>query len=177
MYRLKDVSISYNKEVILEKTTKELLKSYTLLGENGAGKTSFAKMLLGELKSDGKLFLNGVDIESLEPKAVAKAVAYVPTKLDIFEQNLTLFEFVLLARYPYKPPFVGFSEADEAMVVKSLEFVGLSDKVKQSMAKLSSGENALARIATALVGKAKYIIFDEPTANLDPKNKKKLQGS
>mgnify|MGYP000362437276 CR=1 FL=1 len=103
-------------------------------------------------------------------KQRAKKVAYIPSKMQSFEQFTTVEEFVLLGRYPYKSSFKDYSSDDKKHVDDMLDELHISHLKKSNLDALSSGQQQLVLIAQALVQESEYIIFDEPTANLDPKN-------
>ena len=174
MIKIKDLSIKYDKKLVLDKVSLEINKSLTILGNNGSGKSSFAKSLVDIIQYEGKIELFGKDIKSFEKKDLAKQISYTPTKLDVFEEFSTLFDFVLFGAYPYKDIFSDFSKTQKENVkeiLKNLEIFHLKDSLVHN---LSSGEASLALLAFMLASKSKIIILDEPTANLDPKNSLKI---
>jgi len=174
MIEIKELGIRYGSKGVLDGVTHTFAKNYTLLGSNGSGKSSLAKALCDLIEYEGEVLVQGRNIKEYGRKELAKQIAYVPTRLDIFEADITLFEFVLFGRYAYKESFVGFDVEDEEIVREKLRFLGLEHLKDHKMGELSSGETNLALIASALVSEAGVIIFDEPTANLDPKNGKKI---
>jgi len=131
-------------------------KNLIILGSNGIGKTTLAKVLCGITASDS------VNIEGLNPCKIfgekrTKAINYVPPKLEIFDSFMSVKEFLELSCLQQKP------SVEEAM--KKLEIEQLS---AQPCHALSSGESQLVLMASAWLHNATYTIFDEPTANLDP---------
>ncbi len=173
MIEVQKLGIRYGNKSVLEDVTHILAKNYTLLGSNGSGKSSLAKAICDLVEYEGSVYLGGRNIKEYAKKELAQKIAYVPTRLDIFEADITLFEFVLFGRYAYKDAFGGFGKKDEEIVREKLSFLGLEPLQDHKMSELSSGETNLALIASALVSEADILIFDEPTANLDPKNAKK----
>ena len=174
MIEIKNFGIYYGSKRILENVSLDLAKNYTLLGSNGSGKSSFAKALCGLVSCRGEVYIENKNLKEYTKKELARKIAYVPTRLDIFEADISLFEFVLFGRYAYKDILGGFSVADEEKVSEKLRFLGLEHLREHKMGELSSGETNLALIASALVSEAHIIVFDEPTANLDPRNAKKI---
>jgi iron complex transport system ATP-binding protein len=168
------LKIAYRKHTVLNETTLKLTKSYTILGNNGSGKSSFAKAISGLIPYSGSIKVNKKEVSQTDPKELAKLITYIPPKLESFDQNITLFEFVLLSRYAYKSRFFDFSHSDREITKKIINSLGLEPLASKSIGSLSSGESALALIATALATNSNIMIFDEPTANLDPKNSKKI---
>ena len=174
MIEVTNFSLSYGKRSVLKHFSLKLDESLVLLGNNGSGKSSFAKALVGLLEFDGEIVIDGKSLRDLTPKERAKLIAYVPTRLEVYAVETTLYEFVLFSCYAYKRGFGDFGKEERRSVDEVLEFLALNSLKDHPLHSLSSGEMALALIATALVSKARYIIFDEPTANLDPKNAKKI---
>lgn len=174
MIEIKKLGIRYGSKKVLEEVAHIFAKNYTLLGSNGSGKSSLAKALCDLVEYEGEVCLDGRNIKEYDKRELARKIAYVPTRLDLFETEITLFEFVLFGRYAYKDAFGGFDKRDETMVDEKLRFLGLEMLRDHKMRELSSGEMNLALIASALVSEAGMLIFDEPTANLDPKNAKKI---
>ena len=129
----------------------------TILGENGVGKTTLAKLITGLIKSEA-IMIDGANLYNIPYKNRVKLINYIPSKLEIFD------EYVSVEAY------LGTSvEKDE--VLKKLGILHL----KNSLCKfLSSGESQLVMLADSLLQKSKYTIFDEPTSNLDPKKTQKV---
>jgi len=141
---LKDISFSVQNNLII-------------LGNNGAGKTTIAKVLSGIIASDC------VTIDSFEPSKIygdqkIELINYIPSHLEIFDEYLTVSEFLELSY------FNPTSTID--MVLQDLNIEYLK---KKTCKHLSSGESQLVLMASAILHNAKYTILDEPTSNLDPK--------
>ena len=174
MLEIKNLSVGYKNTPVLENISLKLEKNYTLLGSNGSGKSSFAKALVQSVAYKGEVLYNGTNIKEYTQKELSRSIAYVPTKLEIYEKNITTEEFLLLCRYALYDGYFSPSAKDKQAVEQALGFVGLKGKKETPLGSLSSGESALVLIASSLVTEAEVIIFDEPTANLDPKNRKKV---
>ncbi|MDV0441078.1 ABC transporter ATP-binding protein [Methanorbis furvi] len=138
-----------------------------VLGPNGVGKSTMFRCILGFLRNyQGTIRLNGVDIKTLDHKQIAKHIAYIPqsthpvfnyTVLDVVLMGLTN-QVNLLAAPNQK-------HIDEAYL--AMESLGIGHLRNAGYGEISGGERQLALIARALVQKAKILIMDEPTANLD----------
>ena len=129
-----------------------------ILGSNGVGKTTLAKVLCGITPSTS-VRIDGINPSKLYGKARARLINYIPPKLDVFDEFITVREFLALGFIGRQHP-TGINE-----VLDKLNISHLSDKTCHT---LSSGESQLLLIASALLHDADYTIFDEPTANLDP---------
>jgi iron complex transport system ATP-binding protein len=174
MIKLDFVTCKYNNKTILEDISLNIDAHLSILGANGSGKSTLTKAISNLISYDGKITIDDKDITKLSFKQRAKSISYIPTKLDIYDDSITVKEFVLMSRFAYKKSFTNYLDADKKIVAKNLEFLNISHLKEESLATLSSGEIQLTLIASALSQESKIIIFDEPTANLDPKNSKKI---
>ena len=141
--------------------TLEAGEDLIILGSNGVGKTTLAKVLCGISPSAS------VNIENINPSKMhgtkrAKLINYIPPKLDIFDEFITVKAFLELG-------LIGVVGAQHPMgITDVLQHLHISHLVNKRCHTLSSGESQLLLIASALLHDAHYTIFDEPTANLDP---------
>ncbi|MCX6075332.1 MAG: ABC transporter ATP-binding protein [Campylobacterales bacterium] len=143
---------------ILSNITVHLKKdeNLILLGSNGAGKSTLAKVACGIIDSD-RVELFGEKLEHLGAKKRAEFINYIPPKLEIFDDYISLREYLELSR------LYSSLNVDEAISLLNLD--ALADKPCKT---LSSGEQQLTMLASSILHNAKLTIFDEPTANLDP---------
>ena len=146
----------------------------TLLGPNGSGKSTLLKIMLGILRpARGTVFLDGRDVASFGPKALAREIAYVP---QIHKNSFPyrVVDIVLMGRLPHKGFFFRYSKgdldiADEVLAKLSIE--GLADR---PYTEISGGERQLTLIARALAQGARTFIMDEPAGGLDYGNQLRL---
>lgn len=128
-----------------------------ILGKNGAGKSTLAKVL-SNLISNDEVTIFGENISLMQDLKRAKTINYIPPKLSIFDEYITLKEYLELS-------FIG--EVDNNKIEKIINLLRLK-KLENSYCKaFSSGEKQLLLLASSLVHNAKITIFDELTANLD----------
>ena len=161
MLKVDNVSFNILKDVSFELKEDE---NIVILGSNGAGKTTLAKVLTG-LIENGNVFIEGKKVSSQSAKKRAEILNYIPAKLEIYDEHLTLREYLELSLLNGSD----ISTLDE--VLKLLEIEHLSGKNCKS---LSSGESQLLLIASAILHNAKLTILDEPTSNLDQQKKVKI---
>lgn len=140
-----------------------------LIGPNGCGKSTLLKNIYRIYKPDkGAVYLNGVDIEKIKSKEVAKSMSVV------FQENnhqfdFTVKEIVLMGRYAHKGLLDTDTKQDKEIALDALKKVGLNDFYNRSFLSLSGGEKQRVLMARALTQDAKMIILDEPTNHLDIK--------
>ncbi len=139
---------------------------YGLLGENGAGKTTFMRMLCAILEStSGEVFLDGREIVSMGAE-YRDILGYLPQEFGYYP-NYTAREFLL-----YMAALKGISgDVAQKRVQELLEVVGLGDAAGKKMKTFSGGMKQRVGIAQALLNYPKLLILDEPTAGLDPKER------
>ena len=150
-------------------------KNLCILGANGVGKSTLAKALSGLIPAEGEITINTEALQVLSADSRAKTITYIPPKLESFDGLISVYEFVLMGRYPYKEPFSSYNQEDETLVKKLIEESALEPT--QQINELSSGQQQLLLITQALAQQSEIIIFDEPTANLDPKHAKDFYDS
>jgi len=165
-----DLSLGYFEESILEDISFKVQSHLCVLGDNGSGKSTLARALCGLLHYKGSIKIDNQELANIPSKERAKLISYIPSKMESFEQFTTVEDFVLLGRYPYKESFKDYTKEDKELVARTLQELGISELNRHTLHELSSGQQQLTLIAQALSGESKLLIFDEPTANLDPKN-------
>jgi len=145
---------------------------YFLLGKNGCGKSTFLRSLLQPNDTD-TLRIDGKAMRQWHPKELAQKIAYVSSKLPQNDYT-TVFDFLLLGRYPYGMSLFGASETARQRVAETLELLHIGDLGERFLTQLSDGQQQLVAIGRALVQEVEYLLLDEPTAFLDYLNKRKL---
>ncbi|MEA1982424.1 MAG: ABC transporter ATP-binding protein, partial [Campylobacterota bacterium] len=160
------------KRVILKEISLEIPSHVSILGANGSGKSTLAKAISSLLSYEGNITIDGTNTQELSLKERAKLISYIPAKLQMSDPYVTVEEFVLQGRFPYKKSFLDYSQKDKKIAKNTLEFLHIAHLATNTITSLSSGEQQLTLIAQALAQQSQIIIFDEPTANLDPHNSK-----
>ena len=137
---------------------------YGLLGANGAGKTTFMRMLCGILEpTGGEVAFDGIDVAEEEYRAV---LGYLPQDFGYYP-GFTGFDFLL-----YMAALKGLGRGQAKKRAKELlQFVSLEDMAKKKIKTYSGGMKQRLGIAQALLNEPKILILDEPTAGLDPKER------
>ena len=127
------------------------------LGENGAGKSTLAKVL-SNLIENNKVKIFNENINKMDDLKRASLINYIPPKLSIFDEYITLREFLELS-------FI--SSVDNEKISKVIKLLNLRKLENKYCKSFSSGEKQLLLLASSIIHDAKITIFDELTANLD----------
>lgn len=141
-----------------------------LVGSNGAGKSTFIKILSTLIKpTSGDVFLDGRSIVK-HPMVMQKNIGYLPQEVAIYP-NLSAVEFLMYLATLKKVPGKKAVEQVEAL----LETLHLSDMRNKRLSDCSGGMKQRVGIAGALLGNPEIIIVDEPTTGLDPEERVTLR--
>lgn len=139
-------------------------KIVTLIGSNGAGKSSTLRAIMNLIKKDGSITYNGEDLSSLKTKdIVKKGIALVPEGRKVFS-NLTVEENLILGAY---------TRSDKAEIKKDMEnvynlFPRLRERLWQKSGTLSGGEQQMLAVGRAMMCRPKILMMDEPSLGLAP---------
>jgi len=160
------LNVSYTSKRILTNIylSIESGRSYGLIGPNGAGKSTLLKAILGLIDSySGKITVLGDSIDNVRPK-----ITYVPQKDEIdFSFPASVYDIVMMGRYPHKGLFQRLEEQDKSIVNKTLQTLEIEDLKDRQIGKLSGGQQQRVFIARALAQEAEIFLFDEPFVGVD----------
>ncbi len=164
-----DVHLSFDDKKILDGISFTVRRGETkvILGRSGGGKSTTIRLILGLLKPDsGKIFIDGEDITEyteVEMMEVRKKIGMVFQEGALFD-SLSVYDNVA-----YRLHEQGVAEAEvETEVRRMLQFVELEDAIDKMPSELSGGMRRRVGVARALIGDPQIVLFDEPTAGLDP---------
>lgn len=171
MLEIRNLSKSYGKKVALNninlKFDNEL---YGLLGPNGAGKSTLMNIITDNLKADnGEILWNGIDYQTLGVK-YREILGYMPQQQGLyngFTGKRFLNYIAVLKDIPKKEILLQIEE--------SAKKVNLQNELDKKINMYSGGMKQRLLIASCILGNPKLIIFDEPTAGLDPKERVRVK--
>ncbi|HEY7086588.1 MAG TPA: sugar ABC transporter ATP-binding protein [Tepidisphaeraceae bacterium] len=137
-----------------------------LMGENGAGKSTLGKVLAGIYRPDeGKILIDGKEVTIHSPAdALRQGVGMVHQELA-FCPDLSVAENLCMGQYPRRMFMVDRAEM-RRRAEKLLGQIGVSLDVNQPMRALSTAQEQLVQIASAVGTNARILVFDEPTSSL-----------
>jgi len=176
MIEFQNVYKSFDDEEVLRDASFRIDEGETaiILGESGSGKSTILKLMLGLIKPDsGRIIIEGQDITDMTERALVS----IRSNIGMVFQEGALFDSLTVRDNVgyrlYEAGRIPEIEIDNE-VQEQLGFVGLKDAIDKMPAELSGGMKRRVGIARALVGKPRIILYDEPTAGLDPITKRTI---
>jgi len=167
MLRLEGLRAAYGKVEALKGVSLEVRSAelVTLIGANGAGKTSTLKAISGILRSTaGRILFENAEIQRLTPREILRrGIAHCPEGRRVFPY-MTVRENLEMGAY---------SRTDARAIREDLErvfgyFPVLAERLAQVAGTLSGGEQQMLAIGRALMGRPRLLLFDEPSLGLAP---------
>jgi lipoprotein-releasing system ATP-binding protein len=146
----------------------------SIVGASGAGKSTLLHILGTLSKPDsGEVIIDGTDLLSLSDKELAR---FRNTRIGfVFQAHHLLPEFTAIENVMIPALIAGKSRREASSeALELLSQLGLSDRVNHKPSELSGGEQQRVAIARALVNRPAVLFADEPSGNLDSKNKDEL---
>ena len=172
MIQVNDLSKTYNGITVLKIATLEIPKgqSFGLVGNNGAGKTTFFSLLLDLIKpSTGNILNHGIQVNASE--------SWKPFTASFLDESFLIGYLTAEEYFYFIGDLRGQNKADvDGLLLKHEEFFnGEILKNKKYLRDLSKGNQKKVGIIATLIGNPEVIILDEPFANLDPTTVNRLK--
>ena len=162
---IRNISKSYRKKQALADFCADFESGvYGLVGPNGAGKTTLMKILSGLMKPDrGKISLSGKDMKKMG-REYYRHISYMP-------QDFGFYPFYTAMETMKYYRILKDIDCDEKQLKEILEKVNLGEVYDNKVKTFSGGMKRRLGIAVTMIGCPDFMIFDEPTAGLDPEER------
>ena len=160
--------MKFGTKTVIKDLSFEVMRGevFGFLGSNGSGKTTTLRALLGLYEpTAGELLVDG------KPYAVEDGVklGYLPEERGLYKKEKVIDTMIYFGRLK------GLSQEEARdFSIKYLERVGLSDKAKTRLDKLSGGQQQKIQLGVTIMGDPELLILDEPTKGFDPVNRRLL---
>jgi branched-chain amino acid transport system ATP-binding protein len=168
MLRVDGLKVGYHRVPVVHDLSFEVKEGelVTIVGANGAGKTTILKSIIGELPPfDGEIRFRGRDItRTATAERVKRGMVYIPEARHIFGP-LTVEENLKLGAYTVRDR----ARVDEALESVYRLFPRLAERRRQRAGTMSGGEQQMVAIGRGLMSNPDLIMFDEPSSGLMPK--------
>lgn len=169
LLEIKGISVKIEDRKIVDDISFEVAQHdiYMVMGPNGAGKTTLFKAIMGIMPHQGKVFLNGIDIETFKPKELAKKIGVLSQKHQPQFAH-SVYDVVSLGRYAYQSGiFSRLTKEDKEKIEEALVLTGIESIKDQSVLTLSGGELQRTFLAQLFAQDPQILILDEPASHLD----------
>jgi iron complex transport system ATP-binding protein len=164
-----NVTLAYGDRVVVDGLGLTLAagRITAIVGANGCGKSTLLRALARLLPPrEGRVLLDGEDINSMHPKAVARLLGLLPQS-PIAPEGIVVADLVGRGRHPHQKMLASWSRADYKAVAEALEATNIEDLAERPVDELSGGQRQRVWIAMALAQDPDILLLDEPTTFLD----------
>lgn len=173
------VSAGYGNTLVLDKASLSVAKGELIgiTGRNGSGKSTFIKLILGEIEAQqGLVNVLGTTMDSqANRRSVQLNIGYLAQVQRDPSIAISVEESVLLGRWGSNFSWMKRStDEDRKIAREKLELVGMVHLARRDIRTLSGGERQRAALARALVRRPQLVLMDEPTTYLDAETKEDL---
>lgn len=165
--KISKLTKTYDQKPVVDGVSFEVPKGcvLSLIGPNGAGKSTVLNMISRLIARDtGEIDFKGKDISQWKSKELAKKMAIL-TQSNNIQMKLTVKELVAFGRFPYSGSHL--NKEDHEMIERAIAYMELEEFQDRFIDELSGGQRQRVLIAMVIAQDTEYILFDEPTNNLD----------
>ena len=168
--KVEDIHKNIGSQRVLKGVNLEIFSGETivLIGESGGGKSVILKHITGLMRPDaGRVIINGTDICKLKESDLAN----IRKKIGVLFQNGALFDSMSVGQnvaFPLRESGEKNYPILVEKVTESLKLVGLESHIDKMPSALSGGMRKRVALARAMIARPDIILYDEPTAGLDP---------
>lgn len=164
---VKNFKMVFGDKTVIQDLSFDVKKGeiFGLLGSNGSGKTTTVRALLGlYTATSGELLVDG---KKYDPEDTKVTVGYLPEERGLYRKENVMDTMVYFGELKgVKDPY--------GWAMNYLTRVGLADKAKEKVEKLSGGQQQKIQLGITIMNNPKLLILDEPTKGFDPMNRKLL---
>ena len=167
-FTIENLAAGYGKKQIVRNVSLSLERGRLLglLGANGSGKTTLLKSICGILPHSGTCTLDGVSLEGLSAREIAKKCSYIPQRSGI-SIDISALDVVLMGFNPRLGLLEHPGKEMHERAVDALKRAGLSGMEQTNYLHLSEGQKQLCILARTLVTDSRLLLLDEPESALD----------
>lgn len=172
-FRAEGLAVGYQGKPVIKNISFGIEKGeiLTLIGANGAGKSTILKSIAGQLAPvAGTAFLGQRELREIGQAELAKELAVVFTE-RLHTEMMSCEDVVATGRYPYTGKFGILSKEDEGTVAEAMALVQVEELKNRDFTKISDGQRQRVLLARAIAQQPKVLLLDEPTSYLDIKYK------
>lgn len=176
MINIKDLSVSFNEQKVIDNLSLDLPKTgmAAIVGPSGCGKTTLFNCISGLISFNGDIIIDGKNIANMP---VTKLNNFRLKNIGFIFQDFKLFNLdnvIHNVAFPLSVKNGSIGLRNKRRIIDLLSLVGLENKENQSIKNLSGGEKQRVAIARSLINDPKLILADEPTGALDEDNAHKI---